>query len=64
MDELAPILKLVAQGGGGAIALVFATLWWLERRERMQLYKQNLDLSESMRQMNEAWLRVLDGRSR
>jgi hypothetical protein len=52
----------LVKGGPG---LIFAVLWWLERRERLALADKLLKTVLSMGDMNAAWLKVLkDGTPR
>lgn len=35
VGDLSSALKIISQGGAAGVAAVFATMWWLERRERL-----------------------------
>jgi hypothetical protein len=47
----------------GPTTVIFAGLWWTERKERMMLRDRLLETSESVAEMNRTWLRILPKRS-
>jgi len=50
-------LQTVMSGGP---ALIFAVMWWLERKERLDLSKKLIDTLMNMGSLNDAWLKVLN----
>jgi hypothetical protein len=61
MEAVQPFVEWIIKLGPGGI---FALLWWLERKERIETGKSLIQTLQSMRTMNDAWLKILgrDGR--
>ena len=43
----------------GPTTIIFAWLWWLERKERLKLFELILKMSESVTDMNQVWSKIL-----
>lgn len=52
MDTLKAIVEALAAGGPTAIAIVFATVWFLERRDNRKLQREVLNLAVAQVQAN------------
>jgi hypothetical protein len=53
------LIELIKWISTATPATIFAFMWWLERKERVELYRHLLKTTETMQAMNEAWMKIL-----
>jgi hypothetical protein len=55
----ASLIEIIKWISTATPATIFAFMWWLERKERVELYRHLLKTTETMQAMNEAWMKIL-----